>query len=73
MRHKQAISVTHREDGALVSKAGASRILGISQVSVRRLVRRGVLEEVSLGPNTRPRIRRADVLDLVRGGAKDSP
>ena len=52
---------------ALISKAVAGRVLAISQRSIRRLVNAGVLEEVSLGPGMRPRLRLSDVLELADG------
>ena len=63
MKHYPAI-LDIGTDARLVSKAHAARLLGLSQRSVRRLVQRGVLAEVDLGPGTRPRIRVADVLEL---------
>jgi excisionase family DNA binding protein len=50
---------------ALISKAEAGRVLDLSQRTIRRLVQRGVLEEVQLGPGMRPRLRLADVLALA--------
>jgi hypothetical protein len=50
---------------ALISKAEAGRVLDMSQRSVRRLVQRGVLQEVELGPGMRPRLRLADVVALA--------
>ena len=52
---------------ALISKAEAGRVLAISQRSIRRLVKAGLLEEVSLGPGMRPRLRLRDVLELADG------
>ena len=52
----------------LVTKAEAARLTGYSISTVRRLVERGVLQEVRLAPGMNPRLRLADVLALSERG-----
>jgi excisionase family DNA binding protein len=52
-------------DIRLISKAEAARLLDIDERTVRRLVERGVLREVRLGP--RAWIVRAELVELVSG------
>jgi excisionase family DNA binding protein len=56
---------------ALISKAEAGRVLDLSQRTIRRLVQRGVLDEVQLGPGMRPRLRLADVLALAESEKRE--
>jgi len=48
----------------LVSRGEAARLLGVSRDTVRRLVARGVLEEIRFTPESHPRFRLRDVLAL---------
>jgi hypothetical protein len=64
--HSYPDGETGRSTHALVSKAEAGRVLDLSQRTIRRLVRSGVLQEVQLGPGMRPRLRLADILALTR-------
>jgi excisionase family DNA binding protein len=49
---------------ALVSKAEASRVTGLSYSTIQRLVKRGVLREVVVAEGMAPRLRLADVTSL---------
>jgi len=49
----------------LVSRTEAARMLGASRETIRRLVARGTLEEVRLGPRMHPRYRVEDLLALA--------
>ena len=53
------------EDIRLISKAEAARLLDVDERTVRRLVERGVLREVQLGP--RAWLVRAELVELVTG------
>ncbi|MBA3380517.1 MAG: helix-turn-helix domain-containing protein, partial [Actinobacteria bacterium] len=55
----------------LVSRPEAARLLGVSTETVRRLVARGVLEEIRFTPESHPRFRLRDVLAL--SGQRKSP
>ena len=48
----------------LVSRPEAARLLGCSSATVKRLVARGVLEEIRFTPDSHPRFRLRDVLAL---------
>jgi excisionase family DNA binding protein len=52
-----------------ITKAEAARLLGLHVDTVRLLVRRGSLREITLGPGTRPRLVREEVERLAREGA----
>jgi excisionase family DNA binding protein len=52
---------------ALVTKVEAARLLGVSRYTIIPLVQRGRLREVRLDSRSAPRLRREDVLALVRG------
>ncbi len=52
------------QTSALITKAEAARVSGLSISTIRRLVLRGVLEEVRLAPGMHPRLRLRDVLEL---------
>jgi len=52
---------------ALVTKVEAARLLGVSRWTISRLVNSGVLQEVRLGEDMYPRLRRRDVLALAEG------
>jgi len=41
-------------------------MLGVSRATLKRLIKRGVLEEVRLTPEGHPRIRVDDLLELTR-------
>jgi len=53
-----------------VSKTNAARISGLSLSTIRRLVARGILEEVRIAEGMHPRLRLADVLALSGGDAE---
>jgi excisionase family DNA binding protein len=55
----------------LVSRGEAARLLGVSRETVKRLVARGVLEEIRFTPESHPRFRLKDVLAL--SGQRDGP
>ncbi|HWQ25032.1 MAG TPA: helix-turn-helix domain-containing protein [Gaiellaceae bacterium] len=57
----------------LVSRPEAARLLGCSTETVRRLVARGVLEEIRLTPESHPRFRLRDVLALSGQQASAGP
>ena len=52
----------------LLSVPAAARLLGISLWEIRKVVATGSLETVYLHPKAHPRVRRADVEALARGG-----
>jgi excisionase family DNA binding protein len=49
----------------LVGRSEAAKMLGISRATLRRLVKRGALEEVRLAPGMHPKIRVEDILALA--------
>jgi excisionase family DNA binding protein len=49
---------------ALISKAEASRVTGLSYSTIVRLVKSGVLREVRIADGMAPRLRLADVAAL---------
>jgi excisionase family DNA binding protein len=55
----------------LVSRSETARLLGVSRDTVRRLVARGVLEEIRFTPESHPRFRLRDVLAL--SGQREGP
>ena len=55
----------------LVSRPEAARPLGCSRETVKRLVARGVLEEIRFTPESHPRFRLKDVLSL--SGQNEGP
>lgn len=55
----------------LVSRGEAARLLGVSRETVKRLVARGVLEEIRFTPESHPRFRLKDVLAL--SGQEEGP
>ncbi len=55
----------------LVSRGEAARLLGVSTHTIKRLVARGVLEEIRFTPESHPRFRLKDVLAL--SGQKEGP
>jgi excisionase family DNA binding protein len=62
---------TQTESQVLISRSEAARLLGVSRDTVKRLVARGVLEEVRFTPESHPRFRLRDVLAL--SGQRGSP
>ena len=57
------------EPPSLITKTEACRLLGISRDSLYRMLRAGSLSEVRLAEGMRTRLRREDVLELVRRGS----
>ena len=57
------------EPSSLITKTEACRLLGISRDSLYRMLRAGALNEVRLAESMRTRLRREDVLELVRRGS----
>ncbi len=55
---------THTASQVLISRGEAARLLGVSRETVRRLVARGILEEIRFTPESHPRFRLRDVLAL---------
>ena len=51
----------------LIPRTVAAQLLGVSVASVKRLARRGVLEEIRLHPTAHVRLRLGDVLELADG------
>ena len=62
---------TQTAANVLVSRGEAARLLGVSRDTVKRLVARGVLEEIRFTPESHPRFRLKDVLAL--SGQRDGP
>lgn len=56
-------SGTH--EPALVTKAEAARLLGVSRYTIYALVKRGTLAEVVIAAGMNPRLRRSDVVALA--------
>jgi len=62
------------EPPELITYAEAGEILGSGYRTIQRLVAQGVLETVERWPGAKPRLRRADVVELVLCGCgKASP
>lgn len=59
------------DDIRILTQVEAARLLGVSARTVRRLVQRGVLRPVRLGPGMRPRIRYADLLQLLEQAGEE--
>jgi hypothetical protein len=52
----------------LLTRPEAGRLLGVSVETVERMISLGAVEPVYLHSKAHPRVRRADIEALVRGG-----
>jgi len=55
-----------RTDQIFVSRPKAAEMAGVSLATLKRLIRRGVLEEVKFTPEGHPRVRVEDIRSLGR-------
>ena len=58
-----------QEKAQLLTQAQAGVLLGVSKPTMQRLVASGALKPVRLPGLLRPKYRRADVEDLIRGAS----